>query len=119
MEQLKIIENKDWLTRRTGDPFADAGAYVIELMQKEYQNDSILQLIERAARIYVEDWKEKSVIFYVFPNSKMINVSIKGDRVKQIVEDFKQMFSGAYQGMVNGYCRVLGEKTHLFPVGKN
>lgn len=47
-----------FLTNSTGDPFADAGGYVIKTLweQPHLKDKTILYLIEYLAKIYVNRW---------------------------------------------------------------
>ncbi len=55
--------NIDWLTRSTGDPFADTGGWVIKFLweQPHLKDKNILELIEYVAKIYVADFVKKCI----------------------------------------------------------
>lgn len=109
--------NIQWLTRKTGDPFIDLGGTVIkQLLTKEKEPD-ILKLIEKTTKIYVNKWGGKINAFFL--NSKITQPAFKPD--KKISETMKY-FRGLTDGTLpsaEGYCRILGEKTQLFPCGRD
>ncbi len=107
----------DWLIRQTGDPFADIGGYVIKyLLEREPEKD-ILQLIEEATLIYVNNWEGKLHSF--FHGSKITNPSIKtsNEKIKGTIKLFNQIISdeGHFQ---EGYCRISGRKAKLYSAGR-
>lgn len=117
MIQEKTTINKEWLTRTTGDPFADVGGIVIQKLWEQHPNKTILQLIEDTAKIYVNYWSGKIHPFFL--NSTITQPAFKGER--KITETIK-----FYKGLINnelpyeeGYCRVLGEYTYLFTAGRD
>lgn len=58
-QNIKTIDYK-WLTKPTGDPFADTGGYVIQyLWEHVYPDKDIDELIEFVTKIYVNDWGGK------------------------------------------------------------
>ncbi|MFK7948051.1 MAG: type I-B CRISPR-associated protein Cas8b1/Cst1 [Saprospiraceae bacterium] len=117
MIQEKIPINKEWLTRTTGDPFADVGGLVIQKLWEQNPNKTILQLIEDTAKIYVNHWSASLGKFFL--NSTITQPAFKGER--KIRETLK-----FYRGLIDkkipyeeGYCRILGEHTELFTAGRN
>lgn len=111
--------NKTWLTQNTGDPFADTGGYAIEQLWKvpKLKDKSILELIDYAAKIYVNNWGAKLHAFFL--NSKITQAAFKGDR--KIDEALKY-----YRGLLEetepfeaGYCRILGVESKLFAGGRD
>lgn len=109
--------NLDWLTRRTGDPFADVGGIVLKILMQTKETEDILGLIEDTAKIYVADWKAKLNAFFL--NSTITQPAFKGNRK---VTETKKFFSGLIEESLpfeEGYCRILGEKTKLFTGGRN
>jgi len=116
MEQVAKI-NLEWLTRRTGDPFADIGGVVIKILMRERATDDVLKLIEEVANIYVKDWQGKLNAFFL--NSTITQPAFKGDR--KIMET-KKFFKALLEESIpyeEGYCRILGEKTKLFTGGRD
>jgi len=114
-----MIQEINYYTSTTGDPFADTGGYVIEQLWKlpNLKNKTISQLIEYAARIYVNNWGAKLHAFFL--NSKITQPAFKGP--KKIEETIKY-----YQGLIDesepfemGYCRILGTKNKLFQGGRD
>lgn len=117
MKNIKSSINLDWLTRTTGDPFADVGGIVIQKLWEQTPGKTIFQLIEDTAKIYVNNWSGKIHPFFL--NSTITQPAFKGDR--KITETLK-----FYKGLINdelpyeeGYCRVLGVKTKLFTAGRD
>ncbi len=60
-QNIKTIDY-DWLTKPTGDPFADTGGYVIQYLWSisTCENMDIDELIEFVTKIYVNDWEALS-----------------------------------------------------------
>jgi CRISPR-associated protein Cst1 len=117
MIEEKVSINKEWLTRITGDPFADVGGLVIQKLWEQNPKKTILQLIEDTAKIYVNNWGGKIHPFFL--NSTVTQPAFKGNR--KITETIK-----FYKGLINnelpsekGYCRILGEYTELFTGGRD
>lgn len=106
----------DWLIRPTGDPFVDAGGYALKEFSSAFPDDDILEIIMRAAGIYVERWNSKINPFFL--NSKITQPAFKKEAKK--VETKKY-----YEGLLNnkggtiGCCRVTGQKTYVFPAGRD
>lgn len=117
MIQEKTTINKEWLTRTTGDPFADVGGLVIQKLWEQQPNKTILQLIEDTAKIYVNHWSGKIHPFFL--NSTITQPAFKGER--KITETLK-FYKGLIENQLpheEGYCRVLGEFTELFTGGRD
>lgn len=115
MEATQKI-NLEWLTRITGDPFADVGGIVIKILIREKATDNVLKLIEDVANIYVKDWQGKLNAFFL--NSTITQPAFKGD---QKITETKKFFKALLEESLpfeEGYCRILGEKTKLFTGGR-
>jgi len=117
MNDNQIKVNNNWLTRITGDPFADVGGLVIKKLLEQSPEKPILQLIEDTAKIYVNKWSGKIHPFFL--NSTITQPAFKGER--KITETLK-----FYKGLLEetlpneeGYCRILGEQTKLFTAGRD
>ncbi len=110
--------NFDWLTRRTGDPFADVGGIVLRsLMREKGDGFNLLQTIEQVAKIYVNDWSAKLNAFFL--NSKITQPAFKGPRkITETLKFFKGLLDER-EPFEEGYCRILGEKTKLFQGGRD
>jgi CRISPR-associated protein Cst1 len=109
--------NIEWLTRQTGDPFADLGGMVIKILMREKATDDIFKLIEEVANIYVKDWQGKLNAFFL--NSTITQPAFKGDRK---ITETKKFFKALLEESLHyeeGYCRILGEKTKLFTGGRD
>jgi len=106
----------EFLFQRTGDPFADTGANVIQLIQERVQSKDILQLIDYAANIYVKNWN--CGIYTFFHNSTITLPTYKGEEKEATLKYFRRLLNDeeAYE---YGYCRILGRHTKLFKTGRN
>lgn len=107
----------DWLTRSTGDPFADVGGYVIKYLSEKQPEKDILGLIEYMAKIYVNRWEGKINPFFL--NSAITQPAFKGDvKIKETIKYFSSLINetAVYE---EGYCRITGRKTKLFKAGRD
>jgi CRISPR-associated protein Cst1 len=104
----------DWLTRPTGDPFADTGAYVIQYFWEKFPDKDIDWLIEYVTKIYVNDW-EKTIYFF-FPNSPMIN-SLSKKPVENTLQSYLKIIND--NDSEEDYCRVTGRRTKVFKTFKD
>ncbi|AEE48384.1 hypothetical protein [Haliscomenobacter hydrossis] len=112
-----IDYKQDYLTQRTGDPFADTGAHVIQLMQEKSPEKTILQLIEEATNIYVRNWGGGINAFFL--NSKITQPAFLGERKKEESMAYFQRLLSNEEPYEEGYCRILGQKTKLFSTGRD
>ena len=118
MKQKINTIDYEWLTKPTGDPFADTGGYVIKyLWENVYPNKDIDGLIDFVTKVYVNDWEGNLNAFFL--NSKITQPAFKGD--KKITETLKY-----YTALIEnkepfeeGYCRISGRKTKLFSAGRD
>ncbi len=116
MEQnLKSI-NQEWLTRTTGDPFADTGGYAIEYLFERMPEKNIFELIEYTTKLYVYDWESKLHAFFL--NSKMTQAAFDSTRKIGEVKKYYTELADEKNG-IDGYCRLSGQKTKLFPAGRD
>lgn len=109
----------NWLTVRTGDPFADVGGRVIEFLTHlpYFKGKQIMDLIEYAADIYINSWGAKLHPFFL--NSTITQAQFIGDRKREeTVAYFSGMLNERIPGRV-GYCEISGRKTTLFQAGRN
>jgi CRISPR-associated protein Cst1 len=109
----------EYLTKVTGDPFADTGGFVIKYLWTlpHLKDKDILELIEYVANLYVNKWGGKLHAFFL--NSTITQPAFKGQR--KIDETLK-----FYKGLIEetekyqeGYCRISGRKTKLFSAGRD
>ena len=117
MKQTYKTIDYEWLTRPTGDPFADAGGFAIEYLSEKFPEKDILELIDYITKIYVEKWGGKLDAFFL--NSKITNNAFKGNKK---IEETKKYFKGLVDGVESlefGYCRITGRETKLFFAGRN
>ena len=109
--------NYNWLYRPTGDPFVDVGGFALKEFEKRYPELNILEIIMKATDIYVDKWDGKINPFFL--NSKITQPAFNLQRKK---EETKKYF---YDLLTNetfgedGFCRILGEKTKLYPSGRD
>lgn len=116
MKEITTI-NSDWLTRLTGDPFADVGGYVIKYLMGKHPEKEILELIDYIAKIYVNKWEGKINPFFL--NSAITQPAYKGDvKIKETIKYFNSLINETttYE---EGYCRITGRKTKLFKAGRD
>lgn len=109
----------DWLTRPTGDVFADTGGIVIEELrrQRAFADLDILSLITQVAKFYVNEWGSGQISPF-FLNSAITQPSYKPPKkISETTKYFQALLIGEDGEM--GFCRLLGEETLLFPAGRN
>lgn len=105
-------ENIDWLTHPTGDPFADIGGLVIKYLQEKRPGKSIMDLIVEATNIYVNRWDNNLHSFFL--NSTITHNSNKGQKgIDKTLAFYGGLLNG--ENGVEGYCRITGQKTKVFP----
>ncbi|MEG1142840.1 MAG: hypothetical protein RSC28_07020 [Bacteroidales bacterium] len=109
--------NYKWLTHSTGDPFADAGGYVIKYLSDNFPQKDIIDLIEYITKIYVNKWGSKLNTFFL--NSTITQPSFKGEqKIKETISYFESLINET-EKFEYGYCRITGEKTKLFRAGRD
>lgn len=121
MRQTYDTVDYDWLTKPTGDPFVDAGGYALEEFSQHFPDLDILQLIDKAADIYVDTWSCKINAFFL--NSPITQPAFIGNQKK--VENnkyFSNVLANKYTPDTLakiGECRITGRKTYVFPCGRH
>jgi CRISPR-associated protein Cst1 len=116
---MKKIYNSidyEWLSKPTGDPFADVGGYVIKYLSEKYPGKDILELIEYMAKIYVNKWSGKINPFFL--NSDITNPN-PGE--KDLVKGTMKYFTSLINETANyeiGFCRISGRQTKLYKAGR-
>lgn len=109
--------NRDWLTRRTGDPFADVGGFVIKVLMRERKTDDIMKLIKNVTAIYVDDWNAKLHAFFL--NSTITQPAFKRERkIEETIDFFTNLLENELP-CEEGYCRIIGQRAKLFTAGRN
>jgi len=117
MTETMTTIDYDWLTRPTGDPFADVGGYVIKYLMHKQPEKDILGLIEYMAKIYVNKWEGKINSFFL--NSAITQPSWKGDvKIKETIKYFTSLINET-DNYEEGYCRITGRNTKLYQAGRN
>ena len=115
-ENFKTIEY-EWLTRPTGDPFADAGGFAIEYLTEKFPEMDIMELIEYITKIYVEKWGGKLNAFFL--NSKITQPAFQGpQKTEETLKYFNALIKEIGHSEV-GYCRITGRETKLFFGGRD
>lgn len=114
---MKNEIHQKWLTRKTGDPFADVGGTVIKILFEQKGHQNILKLIDEITKIYVHNWNAKLNAFFL--NSKITQPAFKGERkITETAKYFRQLMNDELS-FEEGYCRILGENTKLFHSGRD
>lgn len=112
------IENieYEWLFRETGDPFVDAGGYVLKILSETFQNDSIIDLIKKITDLYVNSWTGKINQFFL--NSTITNPAYKGQKkIDKTIEYFQSLICD--EGSVDGICMITGRHCKVFRGGRD
>lgn len=112
---IKTIDY-EWLTRPTGDPFADTGGYVIQYLWEIYPDKDIDELIEFVTKIYVNDWNCNVYTFFL--NSTIIQPAYKGIEIEKTMEYFNSLIYEREE-FTDGVCRISGQKSKLFSAGRH
>lgn len=106
------------LTCLTGDPFVDAGGFVLEELARQYPDSDILDLIMLATHIYVDCWDAKINPFFL--NSKITQPAFNTpEKKKQETERYFMSLLTGSASHVKGYCRITGRKANLYPAGRD
>lgn len=109
--------NYDKLWSPSGDVFADAGGYALKYLSEKFPEKDILELIEYATDIYVNKWCGKLNPFFL--NSTITQPAFKGDKKKSETQKYFLSLLNETATYIDGYCRILGIKTKLYPAGRN
>lgn len=118
MRESKNIEN-DWLTKLTGDPFADTGGFVIKYLWTlpHLKDKDVIGLIDYVANIYVNRWDGKLHAFFL--NSTITQPAFKGQRkIDETLKYYRSLIDESRDHQ-EGYCRITGRKTKLFSAGRD
>jgi CRISPR-associated protein Cst1 len=123
-----MIDEIDWYTHPTGDPFADVGGYVIEYLQEKMPDKSMMDLIAFATDIYVNKWDNNLHSFFL--NSTITHNSNKGKKgYDKTILFYKTMLLSADKNIgiwkwekdkwdlvsaENGVCRITSQKGSVF-----
>lgn len=111
----KLYYDKLW--SHSGDPFVDAGGYALKFLSKQFPDKDILELIEFATDIYVDRWDSK--INPLFLNNNITQANYKPAKKKSETLLFFKGLLNETTPSINGWCRILGMNTLLFPAGRN
>ncbi len=117
MKETYTTIDYEWLTKPTGDPFADAGGFAIEYLSEEFPDKDILELIDYITKIYVEQWGGKLNAFFL--NSKITQPAFQGARkIEESIKYFEDLIKET-EPSVTGFCRITGRETKLFFGGRD
>ncbi len=119
MEQKSKQIDYNWLTKPTGDPFADVGALVIKFLwsQKQYANMDILELIKLVSTIYVNNWGANLYSFFL--NSRITQPAFNSQRkIEETNKYYNSLINDTAQ-FKEGYCRISGKQSKLFYAGRD
>jgi CRISPR-associated protein Cst1 len=116
---MTAIENidTDWLTRTTGDPFADVGGMIIKYLSAQEPEKDILQLIKDVSDIYVNNWQGRINAFFL--NSPITQPAYKEQQKRdETIRYYTQLINQQKEHII-GYCRISGRKTALYLAGRD
>ena len=113
------MQKIDWneMFKYTGDPFIDAGGFVLQELMECYPDADIMTLIMMVTDIYVKLWDAK--INTLFLNSKITQPAFKGERKKEEARRYFESLLDETLSYRIGCCRIMGNNTKLFPVGRD
>ncbi len=117
MKQNYNTIDYEWLTKPTGDPFADAGGFAIEYLSEKFPEKDILELIEYITKIYVEKWGGKLNAFFL--NSKITQPAFQGSRKTEETLKYFDTLVNETERYEVGYCRITGREAKLFFGGRD
>jgi len=118
MKQTYKTIDYEWLTKPTGDPFADAGGFAIEYLSEKFPEKDILELIKYVTvDNYISTWKGKLHSYY--HGSKITNPSIKteGAKIEGTMKMFEAIIGEGEESEV-GFCRISGRESKLYSLGR-
>lgn len=109
----------DFVIERTGDPFVDAGGYVIKFLQDQphLKDKGILDLVDFVTQVYVGPWEGKLHAFFL--NSTITQNAFKGDRKREETIKFYNALLNESLPSVEGYCRISGRRASLFAAARD
>jgi len=97
----------------TAEPFVDAGAWVLALLNnkthpEQITKEDVKNKLEFLADLYVtNEWKK--VIFSVFPNNKITNPSVKNKK-EAYLDLLQQLYTNVIQLKNTGTCLACGKR---------
>jgi len=100
----------------TGDPFVDAGSDALKYLTGLYPQKTIIELIEKVVKIYVDKWESK--INPLFLNSRITHISRKPpEKISETIELYQEMDT-PQEEIQKGNCRICGTFDYLFQAGR-
>ena len=115
--------NYEILLKPCGDPLVDAGGFVLKKLSEENPKLGVLDLIDYAAEIYVDNWGSRINKFFL--NSKITNPNVKEYKKDKTKNYFLDLLNNKFcleeklYHPVEGFCRITGIKTKLFPARRD
>ena len=114
-EKNQLIDNFEIRFEETGDPFVDAGGMALKYISEQFPNKSIMELVEWAAKVYVEKWNAK--LNAIFLNAPITQTSKRGNqKVISTVALFEDAITSEKH---HGFCRYCGNESHLTKAGRD
>ena len=138
MKQTYKTIDYEWLTRPTGDPFADAGGFAIEYLSEKFPEKDILELIDYITKIYIEKWSGQLNAYFL--NSTITQPAFSGrqeiitknyfnvlvnDETKELGSAILQFLSKTNSWKIttqlgeSHYCRLTGRSTKVYSSGRD
>ncbi|MBN2396669.1 MAG: type I-B CRISPR-associated protein Cas8b1/Cst1 [Candidatus Atribacteria bacterium] len=112
-KKLQEIPDIQISYKKTGDPFVDAGGMALQYITEKFPEKNIMQLIEWAAKVYVEKWGGK--LNSVFHGSPITHPTTPNNqRIPKTIEAFNKLT----KELNEGYCRYCGQKAFLTEAGR-
>ena len=106
----------------TGNPFIDAGIYALKVKLDKSIDEIVIEDIENElkdiSKLYLEDGWSKNM-HSIFPNSSLVNNSIKGNRSDKYFADFKNILDNIHNVKEEGSCIGCGRRDALEVFGKS
>ncbi|MBU1009954.1 MAG: type I-B CRISPR-associated protein Cas8b1/Cst1 [Bacteroidetes bacterium] len=138
MKQNYKTIDYEWLTKPTGDPFADAGGFAIEYLSEKFPEKDILQLIDYITKIYVEKWGGQLSAYFL--NSTITQPAFSGRQEIITINYFKVLVNDEPDNLGSGvlqflsktnsweiitklgekhFCRLTGKETKVYSSGRD
>ncbi len=138
MKQTCKTIDYEWLTRPTGDPFADAGGFAIEYLSEKFPEKDILELIDYITKIYVEKWGGQLSAYFL--NSTITQPAFGGrqeiitrnyftvlvnDEIKNFGSGTLQFISKTNSWKISNkfgeryFCRLTGREAKVYSSGRD
>ncbi len=138
MKQTYKTIDYEWLTKPTGDPFADAGGFAIEYLSEKFPDKDILGLIDYITKIYVNKWGGQLTTYFL--NSTITQPAFSGRQeiitrnyFTALINDETENFGAGtlqFLSKTNSwkiittlgerhFCRLTGRETKVYSSGRD